>query len=69
MKVTELKEELKKRGLGVGGVKAVLAARLKQAVEAEVCATACGRPAAWFAVLIEHGLSLCGVMCGLRVWP
>jgi hypothetical protein len=35
LKVTELKEELKKRGSAVGGVKAVLIARLKEAVEAE----------------------------------
>jgi hypothetical protein len=35
LKVTELKEELKKRGLPVGGVKVALAARLKEAVEAE----------------------------------
>ncbi|XP_003385794.1 PREDICTED: heterogeneous nuclear ribonucleoprotein U-like [Amphimedon queenslandica] len=35
LKVTELREELKKRGLGLGGVKAVLAQRLQEAMEAE----------------------------------
>lgn len=35
LKVTELREELKKRGLALGGVKAVLAQRLQEAMEAE----------------------------------
>ena len=35
LKVTELREELKKRGLGQSGVKAVLAQRLQEAMEAE----------------------------------